>query len=94
MDDVRLMLRAVLHDDHTGDQRAPSVEDHLRTLAVTAAIEASAVQGARVHLPSFAATFGMPIVPDMEIREGAAPRRTQSLALSPEATERSDSWHG
>jgi predicted dehydrogenase len=94
MDDVRLMLRAVLHDYHTGDQRAPSVDDHLRTLAVTAAIEASAAQGARVHLPSFAATFGMPIVPDMEIREGAAPRRTQSLALSPEATERSDSWHG
>ena len=45
MDDVRLMLRAVLHDLHTGDHRAPTVDDHLRTLAVTAAIEASAARG-------------------------------------------------
>jgi myo-inositol 2-dehydrogenase / D-chiro-inositol 1-dehydrogenase len=61
MDDVRLMLRAVLHDLHSGDSRAPTVDDHLRTLAVTAAIEASASAGIRIHVPSFAAAFGIPI---------------------------------
>lgn len=83
MDDVRLMLRAVLHDYHTGDHHAPSVDDHLRTLAVTAAIEASAAQGIRIHLPSFAAVFGMPILPDTEMREVAVTRHTQSSGLSP-----------
>lgn len=59
MDDVRLMLRAILHDYYTGESRAPSIHDHFRTLAVTAAIEASAAQGVRVHVPSFAAGFGI-----------------------------------
>ncbi|MDQ6603255.1 MAG: Gfo/Idh/MocA family oxidoreductase, partial [Chloroflexota bacterium] len=67
MDDVRLLLRAILHDFHTGDSRAPSVEDHLRTLVVAAAIETSAEQGMRVHVPSFTAAFGIPILPDMTV---------------------------
>jgi predicted dehydrogenase len=64
MDDVRLMLRAILHDFHTGDHHAPSIDDHLRTLAVAAAIEASAAQGTRVHVPAFAAAFGIPMLPE------------------------------
>ncbi len=64
MDDVRLLLRAVLHDLSTGDDRAPRVDDHIRTLAVTAAIEASADLGMRVHVPSFAAAYGISIQSD------------------------------
>lgn len=62
MDDVRLLLRAVLHDLNTSETRAPTVADHLRTLAVTAAIEASAAHGIRVHVPSFAAAYTIPII--------------------------------
>lgn len=78
MDDVRLMLRAVLHDLHTGDVRAPSIQDHLRTLVVAAAIEASAEQGVRIHVPSFSAAFGIPILPEYNRREMAVLRHTQS----------------
>ncbi|MGI8687967.1 MAG: Gfo/Idh/MocA family protein [Thermomicrobiales bacterium] len=83
MDDMRLLLRAVLHDLHTGDACAPTIDDHLRTLAVTAAIEASAAHGLRVHVPSFAAAFGIPMVPDMRRREMAVTRHPQSSVLSP-----------
>ncbi len=50
VDDMRALFRAVLHDLDTGDARAPSVRDHLRTLAVTAAIEQSAASGIRIVL--------------------------------------------
>ena len=83
MDDVRLLLRAVLHDLHTGESHAPSVEDHLRTLIVAAAIEASAEHGVRIHIPSFAAAFGIPILPVMNMRETAVMRQTQSSVLNP-----------
>jgi len=84
MDDMRLLLRAVLHDIHTGDACAPSIADHLRTLAVTAAIEASAAHGMRIHVPSFAAAFGIPILPEV-IREMATTRHTQSSVLNPQS---------
>lgn len=82
MDDVRLMLRAVLHDFHTGDTRAPSVEDHLRTLIVAAAIEASAENGARIHIPSFAAAFGTSIPLHMTTHDRIEAHRPQSSVLS------------
>lgn len=88
MDDVRLLLRAVLHDLHTGDTRAPTVDDHLRTLAVTAAIEASAAEGIRIHVPSFAAAFGILIAPSFLYDDRAvtrARRITQSSVLSPQS---------
>ena len=72
MDDVRLMLRAVLHDLHTGDSHAPTVEDHLRTLAVTAAIETSAAEGIRIHVPSFASAFGISATPHLAYHDRAA----------------------
>ncbi len=84
MDDMRLLLRAVLHDLHTGDVCTPSIDDHLRTLAVTAAIESSAAHGMRIHVPSFAATFGIPILPEV-IREMATTRHTQSSVLNPQS---------
>jgi predicted dehydrogenase len=82
MDDVRLLLRAALHDLHTGDGRAPTVADHLRTLAVTAAIEASAAQGIRVHVPSFAAAYNLPIHDSPMWQESRARPSTQFSALS------------
>ncbi len=82
MDDVRLLLRAVLHDFHTGDACAPSVDDHLRTLAVTAAIEASAAHGMRVHVPAFAAAFGISILPDSAANTLFATHYAQSSVLS------------
>jgi hypothetical protein len=87
MDDVRLMLRAVLHDLHTGDHRAPTVDDHLHTLAVTAAIEASASEGIRIHVPSFAAAFGIPISASPNYHHCATNARhpTQSSVLSPQS---------
>ncbi len=85
MDDMRLLLRAVLHDVHTGDACAPSMDDHLRTLAVTAAIEASAAHGMRVDVPAFAAAFGIPMLPDMERHEKVVMRHPQSLVLSPQS---------
>ncbi|MHB8645512.1 MAG: Gfo/Idh/MocA family protein [Thermomicrobiales bacterium] len=85
LDDVRLLLRAVLHDFHTGDSRAPTIQDHLHTLAVTAAIEASAAYGRRVHVPSFAATFGIPTLPDTEGCEMVTTHHTQSSVLSPQS---------
>jgi predicted dehydrogenase len=50
VDDMHALFRAVLHDFRTGDHRAPSVRDHLQTLAVTTAIEQSAATGTRVTL--------------------------------------------
>ncbi len=85
MDDVRLMLRAVLHDCHTGDTRAPSVEDHLQTLLVAAAIEASADHGTRIHIPSFAATFGIPMPPNMTTHGRIEAHHPQSSVLSPQS---------
>jgi len=79
LDDVRLMLRAVLHDFRTGDSRAPSVEDHLQTLIVAAAIETSAEQGMRVHVPSFAVTFGIPILSNVTTHARIEARHPQSL---------------
>ena len=61
LDDMRLLLRAVLHDLRMGESRAPSIADHLRTLAVTAAIEQSATEGVRVDVPAFAARHGIAI---------------------------------
>jgi len=81
MDDMRLLLRAVLHDFHTGDACAPSIDDHLRTLAVTAAIEASAEHGLRVHVPTFAAALGIPMLPDVVAYDAPARRFTQSSGL-------------
>jgi len=83
MDDVRLLLRAVLHDFHTEDTRAPSIDDHLHTIAVTAAIEASAAHGMRVHVPSFAAAFGISTHPAITADDVLAPRHTQSALLTP-----------
>jgi predicted dehydrogenase len=88
MDDVRLMLRAILHDLHTGDSRAPTVDDHLRTLAVTAAIEASASDGIRIHVPSFAAAFGISVTPHLAYHDRtvtSARHPTQSSVLSPQS---------
>jgi hypothetical protein len=82
------MLRAILHDLHTGDSRAPTVDDHLRTLAVTASIEASASEGIRIHVPSFAAAFGIPIPasPNYHQRTATKARHsTQSSVLSPQS---------
>lgn len=90
MDDVRLMLRAVLHDLHTGDRCAPTVDDHLRTLAVTAAIEASASEGIRIHVPSFAAAFGIHITPSLAYHRRAF--AAHNSVLSPKS-EGSVSWH-
>jgi len=67
---------------HSGDSRAPSIDDHLRTLAVAAAIEASAEQGTRVHVPSFAAAFGIPIVPKSAANSVFAACYAQSSVLS------------
>lgn len=80
MDDVRLMLRAVLHDFHTGDCHAPTIHDHLRTLAVAAAIEASAAQGVRVHVPAFAAAAGIPVLSERTTAGAFAARSTKSLS--------------
>jgi len=77
MDDVRLLLRAVLHDLHTGESHAPDIADHLQTLGVTAAIEESASSGRRVHVPTFVASFGV-AVPEARLTG----RRTSDLALS------------
>lgn len=85
MDDVRLLLRAVVHDLHSGDTRAPTVGDHLRTLAVAAAIEASAAEGMRIHVPSFAAAFGIFPSGSLAVSGLHAPRPTQSSVLSPQS---------
>lgn len=77
MDDVRLMLRAVLHDVHTGDSRAPSITDHLHTLAVTAAIETSADTGTRIHVPSFAASFHVTVASSVTIHSQRSALSTQ-----------------
>jgi predicted dehydrogenase len=50
VDDMRALFRAVLHDLRFGTRRAPTVRDHLRTLAVTAAIAESAETGTRAIL--------------------------------------------
>jgi predicted dehydrogenase len=48
VDDMHALFRAVLHDLRTGSRCAPAVHDHLRTLAVTAAIAQSAATGTRI----------------------------------------------
>lgn len=50
VDDMRALFRAVLADRCTGEARAPSVRDHLRTLAVTAAIAESAATGNQIAI--------------------------------------------
>ncbi len=50
VDDMHALFRAVLHDLRAGSHRAPTVRDHLETLAVTAAIAQSAATGMRVTL--------------------------------------------
>ena len=68
-----------------GARRAPTVHDHLQTRAITAAIEASSGHGIRVHVPSFAAAFGLPYAVPVGYNADHALRHTQSSVLSPQS---------